>query len=480
MSKTIKENERQLLNTGDVLVFAFGAMIGWGWVVLSGQWIVTGGIIGTAIGFLIGGFMIYFVGLCYAELTTSIPQSGGIKVFSYLALGEKASFMCTWAIILSYISVVCFEVVSFPTVLQYIFPNFSIGRMYTILGADIYISWTLVSVIMALAVTVMNLVGTKTAARFQKIMTLAIAGVGVLLIAGAVFSGNVQNLDNQLFLGMTESEAIEGIAKISILTPFFLFGFDVIPQIAEEIKIPMKKIGKLMMMSIVLAVAFYVLVVFSVGFILSKTEILYSMEHTGLVTADAMAKAFNSVNMAKIVIVGGMCGILTSWNSFLIGGSRALCSLSASNMLPSLFGVTSKKTGVPIYTISFIGLISIISAFFGKAILTWFVDAGNFSCCVAYCIVSVSFLMMRKKYKALKRLYEVKHYKIVGGFAVFLSGLMAGLYIIPGTSCTLSFPEVIIMIIWSGLGLIFYLYCKKRYATKIFSDIDDSILMEKN
>ena len=35
MSKTIKENERQLLNTGDVLVFAFGAMIGWGWVVLS-------------------------------------------------------------------------------------------------------------------------------------------------------------------------------------------------------------------------------------------------------------------------------------------------------------------------------------------------------------------------------------------------------------------------------------------------------------
>ena len=88
--------------------------------------------------------------------------------------------------------------------------------------------------------------------------------------------------------------------------------------------------------------------------------------------------------------------------------------------------------------------------------------------------------MMRKKYKALKRPYEVKHYKIVGGFAVFLSGLMAGLYIVPGTNCTLSFPEVVILIIWSSLGLGFYLYCKKRYATKIFSDIDDGILMEKN
>ena len=53
-----KSKQNQLLNTGDVIVVAFGAMIGWGWVVLSGQWIITGGVIGTAIGFLIGGLMI--------------------------------------------------------------------------------------------------------------------------------------------------------------------------------------------------------------------------------------------------------------------------------------------------------------------------------------------------------------------------------------------------------------------------------------
>lgn len=127
-----KSKQNQLLNTGEVIVVAFGAMIGWGWVVLSGQWIITGEVVGTAIGFLIGGLMIYVVGLCYSELTTSVPQQGGIKVFSYFVLGEKASFICTWAIILSYISVVCFEVVSFPTVLQYIFPEFSIGKMYKI------------------------------------------------------------------------------------------------------------------------------------------------------------------------------------------------------------------------------------------------------------------------------------------------------------------------------------------------------------
>ena len=50
---------KRVLNTGDVIMVAFGAMIGWGWVVSSGQWIQTGGAIGTAIAFCIGGIMIY-------------------------------------------------------------------------------------------------------------------------------------------------------------------------------------------------------------------------------------------------------------------------------------------------------------------------------------------------------------------------------------------------------------------------------------
>ena len=58
-----KENRElnKVLNTGDVLVTAFGAMIGWGWVVSSGGWIQGAGVIGTMIAFLIGGIMIYFV-----------------------------------------------------------------------------------------------------------------------------------------------------------------------------------------------------------------------------------------------------------------------------------------------------------------------------------------------------------------------------------------------------------------------------------
>ena len=99
----------KVFSAWDILVIAFGAMIGWGWVVSSGTWIDAGGVVGAALAFAIGGVMIFFVGLTYAELTAAMPQCGGEHVFSYKAMGPTGSFICTWAIILGYVGVTCFE-----------------------------------------------------------------------------------------------------------------------------------------------------------------------------------------------------------------------------------------------------------------------------------------------------------------------------------------------------------------------------------
>ena len=72
---------KKVLNPLDIIVTAFGAMIGWGWVVSSGGWIQSGGILGTIIGFVIGGLVIFFVGLTYAELTPAMPKTGGEHLF---------------------------------------------------------------------------------------------------------------------------------------------------------------------------------------------------------------------------------------------------------------------------------------------------------------------------------------------------------------------------------------------------------------
>ena len=472
-----KNKFSKVLGTTDVMMVAFGAMIGWGWVVSSGQWIQQGGVVGTAIGFIIGGIMIYFVGLCYAELTASMPICGSTHAFSYKAFGSVGSFVCTWAIILSYIGVVCFEAVSLPTILQYIFPGFLKGYLYTVAGFDIYASWLITAIFFAILITVINIVGTKKAAMLQNVLTVIIAVVGIILVVASLFSGDASNMENQMFKGDSNGKILETIVAVAITTPFFFFGFDVIPQAAEEINVPLKKVGRLMMLSIVLAVVFYVMIVHSVGYIMSASDIAVSMKTSGLVTADAMAKAFSSTTMAKVLIIGGLCGIVTSWNSFMIGGSRALYAMAESYMIPHSFSKLGKK-GTPINALLLVGLLSVVAPFFGRVMLTWIVDASNFACCLAYCIVSISFIVIRKKEPELNRPYKVKHYWSVGIIAVLMAGAMAMMYIIPGTVCTLIWQEWIIVGGWAVLGLLFGVCSKLRYKTKFASNVVKTELLD--
>ena len=50
------------LGTVDALFIGFGAMIGFGWVVLTGEWLNGAGTLGAILAFVIGGIIMCFVG----------------------------------------------------------------------------------------------------------------------------------------------------------------------------------------------------------------------------------------------------------------------------------------------------------------------------------------------------------------------------------------------------------------------------------
>ena len=66
----------------------------------------------------------------------------------------------------------------------------------------------------------------------------------------------------------------------------------------------------------------------------------------------------------------------------------------------------------------------------------------------------------------MHRPFKVKHYKFVGITAVILSGFMVVLYLIPGSGCSLTVEEWIIVGGWALLGVLFYFTCKWRYKEK--------------
>lgn len=472
MANNTNSDFDKVLRTRDVLMIAFGAMIGWGWVVSSGQWIQAGGAIGTAIGFIIGGLMIYLVGLTYAELTTAMPKCGGEQNFSYAAFGPAGSYICTWTLVLSYIGVVCFEACSFATIMQYVVPGFLQGYLYTVAGFDVYASWVAVAILASALIVYIQYIGTKKAAKLQNILTCIIAGVGLLLVAGSAVNGSAENLTSQIFVGGGNNEICGNILKVAIMTPFFLFGFDVIPQAAEEINMPLRRLGHLMVVSIGMAVVFYAMIVVAIGYVMSPEQIDGSMADTSMVTADAIAIAFSNEAMTKVLIIGGLCGIVTTWNSFLIGGSRVIFSMSKARMLPKTFSKLHPEYNTPWVSILFLGVLSMIAPLFGRVMLIWIVDAANFACCLAYCIVALSFLRLRKKKPQMARPFRVKSGMVIGSLAVLMSGFMALMYVIPGTNCSLTWEEWVIVGGWFIIGLLLAIRAKRLYKHNFCTGMD--------
>lgn len=457
--KTRKEKSKfdRVLSQKDVLAMSFGAMIGWSWIVMTGDWIQTAGTLGAIIAFFIGGLMVIFVGLTYAELTSAMPKAGGEMVFSKRALGRNVSFICTWSIILGYISVVAFEAVALPTVVEYLFPNYVQGYMYTIAGYDVHLTWVLVGMVSSIIMTVINYIGIKPAAFMQSIFTALIIVVGLIFLFGAFGNGTVNNVE-PLFI-----EGSKGVLSVAVMTPFLFVGFDVIPQVAEEINMPFKKIGRMLIISIIVSIFWYCLIIFGVSLALNDAQINAS----SLVTADAMKSVFFNSNFAsKVMVVAGIAGIISSWNSFFVGGSRAIYAMAEEKMLPSFLAKLHPKHNTPVNAILLVGIITTLAPLLGRRMLNWLMNAGGFTVVLAYMIVVISFLVLRKKEPNMARPYKIKNGMIIGVIAIILCLFLFILYM-PGSPSALMWPyEWGIIFVWELIGIIFFFWARSTYKVK--------------
>lgn len=442
----------------DILALAFGAMIGWGWIVMTGSWIQSAGSLGAVTAFVIGGTAIILVGLTYAELAAAMPKVGGEHVYSYRALGHFPSFICTWAIVLGYMSVVSFEAVALPTVVEHLFPGYSVGYLWTVAGWEVEATWVAVGLGGSVAMMAINYVGIRTAALVQKLVTALIMIVGVMFITGALFTGDVATMEP---LFNVEEGVIGGIMIVLIMVPFMFVGFDVIPQAAEEINLPFRQIGRVLMISVILAVFWYALIILGTGLTLTPAALAEST----LAVPDAMQTVFNTPWAGKLMVLAGIAGIITSWNAFYVGGSRAIYALAEAGMLPAFLAKLHPVHKTPVNAILMIGAISSLAPFFGRPAMVWLVNSGGLGIVIAYLFVAISFLVLRKREPDMDRPFRVSKGKLIGSIAAVLSVGMILLYL-PGSPSALTGLEWTIFGGWMLLGLAMYFWARNRYGVE--------------
>ena len=397
----------KVLKRRELISISFGAIVGW--FIKVGNWLNATGDAGTLVAFLIGVSILSRVEFCCKELTAAMPpQYGGDIVFSFRAVGYRRLYNCTWILAIGYCFVASYTACAFSNLVGFLISGFLHGNVHTIAGYELYASRASVGKIGVIAITIVNYLGIVIAAVFHTITTVTIMVGRLFLILCSVIRGNIRKASSPF---TTTPFKIMSVALI--ITLFYLMGVSVIPQIAEDVNIPSEKNGKLLVLSITIAVCFFIEIICSVLLVLvfDNNEIAF----VPLAAGDTLKKAWEwSTIDFSFIVAYGFAGIISSWNVFISGGSRVMLSMAKSGMLPVAFVKLNSKYITPYFSILIIGFVTVSASFFRKAVLSWISDAGSLTVAVAVVIVVNSFLILRKREPNMKRPLMAKRGEIIG------------------------------------------------------------------
>ena len=453
MSSNKRGELEKTLGTKDIIALAFGTMIGWGWIMLAGTWVATGGSIGAIIAFGIGAILCVFVGLTYAELTPALPLAGGELVFSYRSMGYNGSWLCGWMITFAYIGVACWEGPAFVTAIEFLLGDaasfFQTGYLWSIAGFDVYLVWALFGGIVSIILSILNFRGVKQVAIFQACATIGLAIGGVCFLVSALVNGNSE----WMFPAITSSA---GISAVILAVPAMFVGFDVIPQAAEEMNFPLKKIPRVLIISICLAAFWYMFMILAIS-LSAPPDFRAESAINGIPVADSFSYAMGGPIFGKFMIVAAICGILSSWNGFIIGATRVLFSMGRAKMIPGVFAKLHPTHNTPVAAIVLVGVLTAVSPLLGKQSLGWFVDASAFGTVIAYFMVVLSFIILRKKEPNLARPFVAPGGMLFGVIALLVSIFFISLYTPLSPSGGLAIECWYMVLGWLILGIVFYI-----------------------
>lgn len=188
--------------------------------------------------------------VCYAELGTSIPRSGGDYAYVLEAFGPLAAFLRLWVTVL---------VVQPATlaVLGLTFATYMVKPLYPDCEPP-DLALRLLAIVCLCLLTYVNCRSVKLAMKVQDVFTTAkLAALGLIIITGVVriLQGEVGHLKNS-FAG---EYSVSGISLSFYAGLFAYGGWNYLNYVSEELKDPNKNLPRAIYIGITLVTVFYVL-----------------------------------------------------------------------------------------------------------------------------------------------------------------------------------------------------------------------------
>ena len=445
---------QRVMRPVDVWGLALGAIIGWGCFVLPGTaFLPKAGPGGTAMGMLIGALLIIVIAVSYGYLIRKFPISGGEFIYAKEAFGKRNAFVCGWAMILAYWSLIPLNATALAMISRYLFPGIiQQGLLYEIAGWEVYAGEVILASSAIILMALLNIRGIKQAAWMQTAIALTLVGC-ILVITFLVFC--VSDWSN-LAPGFPDGRRWwKGVFSIVAMAPWAFIGFDCIPQSAEEYNFSHRKSTFIMISAVLVAAILYIAVcaVTAVG-VEPWQQLLDSRNAwpTGYVVR-------NTMGLAGIVVLGVamFCAVVSGMNAFYISTSRLMYAMAKEGSVPKWFEYLSPKYGTPTNAILFTMAMSLFAPWFGREILLWIVDMTSVGAAIVFAYTTGSAAVIG--YRNGSRKYAV--FGIVGClFSLFFLSLL----IIPGMPGYLTFQSRVVLFVWILIGVAFYFTIRKSYV----------------
>ncbi|HII53471.1 hypothetical protein COT30_01395 [Candidatus Micrarchaeota archaeon CG08_land_8_20_14_0_20_49_17] len=369
------------------------------------------------------------VGLCYAELATAIPTSGGDYVFSRRAFKGMLPFIVGWIVWFGNIVYAAFNAIAVAYFLKVIIP--------------VPVGLTAISFIIISGVLLY--LGMCTLKRVQNAM---VAGLIVLF---AIFVYSTFSIGDWSYLSTLIGGDWRATFSTAALLLIAFIGFEDIISVSAEVREPRKTIPIAIVATLLALLAIYVFISLAVFAILPISAVASS--ENALLDAASIAMGENGKLLFSIA---GLLAIATSLNAAMTAATMNAFALGRDGYLPRKLAAISPNGTASMAILVSAAIIVVFAATEAVAFIAYLTDFAYF---IAIAISTYALITLRRNQPSLERPFNVPFYPYIPYVAMALSCVFL-LFMRP--------QSMLIGALWMLAGvLVYYLYVIGMNRVKI-------------
>ena len=456
----------------DFFCIGFGAIVGVGWAVSINGWMTScGGPVPAGIGYIVALIMMVPIALCYCELVPMLPVAGGGMAFAYRAFNDKAAVLSGWAAFGAFVAIIPWEAIQITDVLGYLIPGLKAGNpLYQVMGSDIYLTTIIIGTICSLLLFALNMRGLAAAAFVQKILCFVLVGAALIGAIASLVGGSAENwqpiydVSNPAIYGdpaeglksVSHSSMFGGVFAILASAPFFLAGFETIPQGVEDAGGDISSVGKTVVLSVSLACIIYALLLFCFGFAWPWQEFAGMERPAASTMFKFLFPGGSGLFLYWLITIGALAGLLTTWNGFFMASANLLMGMARGKVMPAIFA-RQNQNGIPVPGLIVCLILSLVGPFLGANMIDAITCFSAAAFVLSWAMTAWSLIRLRKTEPNLDRPYRIPGGMATAYFAAVVATVVLICMFIPASPFYVGSQAVKMFFGWLVIGLVLYL-----------------------